>query len=300
MTLVAPFDPWASKICGCPKKYSLSPYTGCSHKCLYCYITSYIPDPFNARPKKDLIKRLTRELPKIDRNMPIMIASSSDPYSPPEEKLGLTRTAIKLLRDWSARFLLVTKSDLITRDIDLLEGASAAASVTVTTLDNQLASKLEPSAPTPDRRLNAIRQLNSAGIPCSARIDPIIPGINSDESKLAALVSELAGAGVKHITASTYKAKPDNYKRLIQAFPSHERSLRRLYWEGGERMGGVRYLRSDLRLELIMTVKQIAEAHGIGFGSCREGLSHYNSSASCDSSHMIPNVLGLQANLVSL
>ena len=300
LTLIMPFDPWASKICSCPGKYSLSPYTGCSHRCLYCYITSYIPAPFNARPKKDLIKRLTRELPKIDRTMPIMIASSSDPYTPPEERLQLTRSTVKLLRGWAARFLLITKSDLITRDIDLLKEAYAAASITITTLNDGLASKLEPSAPTPSNRLRAIQQLNVAGVSCSARIDPIIPGINSDRAQLESLIKELDEAGVKHITASTYKAKPDNYRRLTRAFPSHERSLRRLYWELGERHGGVRYLHSDLRLELIKTVKQIAEARGIRFASCREGLSHYNSSVSCDSSHMIPTVAGLQANLISL
>jgi len=290
MVLIAPFDPWASKICTCPRKYSLSPYTGCSHRCVYCYISSYVRDPFNARPKKDFLKRLVRETPRIDKKIPIIIASSSDPYVPLEGELGLTRSTIKVLRDWSARFLLVTKSDLVTRDIDLLRGASAAVSVTITTLDDKLSGKLEPLAPQPDKRLKAVERLNRAGIPCSARVDPIIPEINSEEKGLATLVSTLAYAGVKHITASTYKAKPDSFKRLVQAFPSLEKTLKRLYWEKGETIGGARYLPSDLRLELIRRVKRLVEGRGITFAACREGLSYLHSSATCDSSHLIPTV----------
>ncbi|MEM4250419.1 MAG: radical SAM protein [Candidatus Bathyarchaeia archaeon] len=296
MTLISPFDPWASKICSCPRKYSLSPYTGCSHSCLYCYITSYIRDPFNARPKKNLTRRLARELSKIDRSIPITMASSSDPYTPPEERLQLTRSTIKLLLDHSSRFLIVTKSDLITRDIDLLRGASAAVSITVTTLDRDLAAKLEPSAPAPSRRLRAIRQLSNAGIPCSARIDPIIPGLNSDREQLQLLTRELSEAGVRQITASTYKARPDSYRRLIQAFPSNEGLLRRLYWESGEVWAGSRYLDSGLRLQLIMTVKEAAEAYRVRFASCREGFASYSTSASCDSSHLIPAPARLQAD----
>jgi DNA repair photolyase len=298
LTIISPFDPWANRICSCPRKYSLSPYTGCSHRCLYCYITSYIPDPFNARPKKNLIKRLESELSKIDRSIPVIIASSSDPYTPPEERLQLTRSTIKLLLDQSSRILIVTKSDLVTRDIDLLRGASAAVSITVTTLDCKLASKLEPSAPTPARRLRAIRQLSDAGIPCSARIDPIIPGLNSDREDLQLLTRELSRAGVRQITTSTYKARPDSYRRLVQAFPSHEGLLRRLYWELGEGCAGSRYLNSGLRLQLIMTVREAAEAYRVGFASCREGLTPYSTSASCDSSHLIPAPAGLQVDLV--
>ncbi len=287
MALITPFDPWASKICSCPKKYSLSPYTGCSHRCLYCYITSYIPDPFNARPKKDFIKRLSREMPRVDRGPPIIISSSSDPYSALEGKFSLTRATLKILRGWSAKFLLVTKSDLIIRDLDILRGASAAVSVTITTLDDEIAKRLEPSAPPPDKRLRAVEILINAGVQCSVRIDPMILGINSEDEQLSSLVETLAAIGVKHVTASTYKAKPDNYRRLIKAFPELEESLRKNYWTMGESIAGARYMRMELRLELIKRVKHLAEAKRMKFASCREGFSSYNSSASCDSTHLI-------------
>ena len=67
--LIQLFDPWKSKLCTCPKKYSFSPYTGCSHACIYCYITSYIRDPFHARLKKDLFKMLKKEVKRIDKKL---------------------------------------------------------------------------------------------------------------------------------------------------------------------------------------------------------------------------------------
>jgi DNA repair photolyase len=288
LALITLFDPWGSKTCTCPRKYSLSPYTGCSHRCLYCYITAYIPNPFEARPKKDFIKRLSREIPKVDLRIPIAVASSSDPYLPLEAEMKLTRHTIRILRDWSARYLLMTKSDLITRDVDILRDSDAAVSITITTLDDATAGKLEPSAPRPGRRLKAVETLVNARIPCSARIDPIIPGINSEEKQLLSLIKELAAVGVKHITASTYKAKPDSYGRLIRGFPDLEEPLRKFYWRMGERKGGARYLPLDMRLDLIRRIKWIAESQGMSFASCREELIHYNSGASCDSSHLIP------------
>lgn len=289
MGIIGRFDPWSSRMCTCPMKYSLSPYTGCSHRCLYCYISSYIPNPFEARPKKDFIKRLICELGKIDRRIPICMASSSDPYTPIESKLGLTRETIKVLREYSARFLIVTKSDLVTRDIDLLKTSMAAVSITVTTLNDDDAKMLEPAAPKPIERFKAIETLCNHDIPCSARIDPIIPGLNSNDECLSGLVQKLAEAGVRHVTASTYKAREDSFRRLIQKFPSLKNTLCELYYRRGSRIGRARYLPVDVRLELITKVKRETEKYGMSFASCREGLSQLQNSVSCDSTHMIPN-----------
>ena len=84
--IIRPFDPWGSSYCTCPKKFSLDPYTGCAHQCIYCYATSYIPNFYSPRKKKDLLKKVFKDCQKIPENSLISIANSSDPYQPFEEK----------------------------------------------------------------------------------------------------------------------------------------------------------------------------------------------------------------------
>lgn len=281
------FDPWKGKLCTCPVKYSLSPYTGCSHSCLYCYITSYIPKGFEPRPKKDFIHKLRLDLKRADRSLCVSMANSSDPYQPLEEKMGLTREALRLLVENGFKVLIITKSSLVLRDLDVLRAGGCAVSVTVTSLNEELTKVLEPSSPPPAERISALKRLASNGIPCSARVDPVIPGLNDDLSELDGLLGELSGAGVKHVVCSTYKARPDSLLRLIEAFPSLRGRLKELYLKLGEPVGNARYLPEGLRRRLLSRLKAMAEARGLTFSVCREGFKELNSGGSCDGSHLI-------------
>ncbi|MEM4973578.1 MAG: hypothetical protein QXR87_07740, partial [Candidatus Hadarchaeales archaeon] len=142
MRVITEFDPWGDPLCTCPRKYSLNPYTGCQHHCLYCYITSYIPRAFNCRPKRDLLARIRAELPKLDRRLPVSLSNSSDPYPPMEGRLHLTRKCLQALAQAGFAVQIITKSNLVVGDLDLLEGMRAVVSFTLTTLNRQLASKL--------------------------------------------------------------------------------------------------------------------------------------------------------------
>ncbi|MBI5253313.1 MAG: radical SAM protein, partial [Euryarchaeota archaeon] len=75
------FDPWRDPLCTCPRKYSLNPYTGCEHRCVYCYITSYIPRGFECRIKKNLLGEVKRDRKKLNKKIPISMSNSSDPYT---------------------------------------------------------------------------------------------------------------------------------------------------------------------------------------------------------------------------
>jgi len=288
MPLITPFDPWKSPLCHCPPKYSFSPYTGCSHRCLYCYITSYIPNAFDCRPKDNLLERLGREIRRLDRRIPIAIASSSDPYVPMENSANLTRDTLRLLTQNGFKVLLVTKSSLVTRDVDVIKQARCSVSITITTLQNEIAKLLEPSAPSPDKRLEAIKILTEANVPCSIRMDPIIPGINDDLEQLEPLIEEIARAGAKHIVASMYKAKADSFKRIISAFPHLRDRLERTYWFEGEAKGRARYAPHSFRRPLLQELKHVVESHGLTFATCREGFSDLNSGKTCDGTHLIP------------
>ena len=105
---------------------------------------------------------------------------------------------------------------------------------------------LEPNAPSPSKRLSAAQDLIKQGIPVSVRIDPIIPFVNDQPQKL---ITTLASMGVKHITTSTYKVKPDNWNRLSMAMPLIAEKLKPLYFKEGERVGGNILLPRDMRLK---------------------------------------------------
>ena len=247
MNLISKFDPWGSKLCTCPPKLTFNPYTGCDHACVYCYASSYIPKFFNCRPKKDLISRLRREAEKLKGEI-ISIANSSDPYPNLEAKTGLTRKYLEILSRNECKIQIITKSNLVVRDIDLLKKIPSMVSFTITTEDDHIAKIIEPHAPPPSERMKAVEILIERSIPTSVRIDPIIPFVND---KPESLMKTLASMGVKHITVSTYKVKPDNWQRLSTALPKTAEKLKPLYFEKGEKIGRYVYLPKDLRLSLI-------------------------------------------------
>jgi DNA repair photolyase len=212
------------------------------------------------------------------------MSNSSDPYPRLEAQLELTRKSLEILSKRSCRIQIVTKSNLVLRDIDLLKKIPTVVSMTITTDEDDLARLIEPNAPPPSERLEAVRTLIDLGVPTSIRIDPIIPYINDNPQRLIRVLADL---GVKHITSSTYKAKPDNWRRLSAAMPCVAERIKPLYFERCEKIGGYSCLPRQLRSELMQTVATLAKKHGIAFGTCREQLSHLNT-GKCDGSWLFP------------
>ena len=221
-------------MCTCPSKLTLNPYTGCDHGCVYCYASSYIPQFAKCRPKKGLLQRLHREAEKL-RGETVSVANSSDPYPRLEATLGLTRKCLDILSESNCRIQINTKSDLVIRDDDLLSRVQSMVALTITTDNAEVAGLLEPHAPPPGARLRAAEDLISKGIPVSVRIDPVIPLVNDTPTKL---VDALANIGVKHVTSSTYKIKPDNWRRFSVAMPGVAEKLKCYYFKQGEKIGG--------------------------------------------------------------
>ncbi|MEM3726660.1 MAG: radical SAM protein [Candidatus Bathyarchaeia archaeon] len=282
LSLITSFDPWRSKLCTCPPKLTFNPYTGCDHRCLYCYASSYIPKFYDCRPKKDLLTRLEREAQKL-RGEIVSIANSSDPYPTIEAEKTLTRRCLKILAGYNCKIQIITKSDLVMRDIDLLAKIPTVVALTITTEDEDLAKVLEPNAPSPKQRLKAIQTLIDKGIPVTVRVDPVIPYVNDNPENL---IKTLAAIDVKHITASTYKVKADNWQRLSLAMPETAQKLKPLYFEKGEKIARYTYLPKGLRIKLMEKVAASAKKHGLKFGTCREGLSHLNT-ATCDGTWLL-------------
>jgi DNA repair photolyase len=288
VSLISSFDPWQSGVCVCPQKLTFNPYTGCDHKCIYCYASSYIVGFNECKPKKDLLERLHREAPKL-KGETISLSNSSDPYPKTEQYTGLTRRCLEILAKNNCNIQIITKSNLVVRDDDILKQVPSTVAFTITTDDDQLAKTLEPNAPTPSQRIAAAEDLISQGIPVSVRIDPIIPFVNDQPQKL---IKTLATLGVKHITSSTYKIKPDNWRRFSVTLSDIAEKLEPLYFKEGERIGGNILLPRDMRLKILKNVRDLADAEGMKFGCCREGLERLNT-ASCDGSWLLSKVRGV-------
>jgi DNA repair photolyase len=233
---------------------------------------------------------LKREAAKLHGET-ISVANSSDPYPRAEASEGLTRRCLEILSESNCKIQIITKSNIVTRDDDLLSKIPSTVALTITTDDENLARLIEPYAPSPSQRLRAAQDLMKSGIPVSVRIDPIIPLVNDHPQKL---ISDLASIGVKHVTCSTYKAKADNWMRLTQAMPKVAEKLKPLYFQQGEKIGGSILMPKDLRYKLLKDIRDLALANGMKFGVCREGLAQLNTAA-CDGSWLMPKTSGAKS-----
>jgi len=278
MYYIKPFDPWKSRLCTCPPKYSFNPYTGCAHNCIYCYAI-YIPKFHQLRLKRDIFRKLGRDLQELPSDALISMSNSSDPYPPIERSLEITRKCLKIMKDYDIRLLVVTKSDIVARDIDLLSEMRCAVSITVTCLSDSLASKIEPNAPKPEKRIEALRMLKDAGIPIILRLDPVIPFLTENEALKVLEVCDF----VDHVVTSTLKLRRDILARFERVFPELAKLYRRIYTE---KVGkSYYYMSRELRLKLLSPIIEKCEELGISYAFCREGFKF--KAESCDGSHLI-------------
>ncbi len=176
--------------------FALNPYRGCSHGCLYCYAPALLHMPVEgwtvALPKRGLLRRLEKEARLVSGV--VGIGTSTDPYQPLEGDTLLTRGCLRILRDASLGFCVHTKSDLVLRDIDLLDGAEVG--ITVTTLSDPVSRSLEPGAPLPQRRLDAVRDLCEAGVEVFVMVGPLLSVVEGREEELAAAIAATGAATV--------------------------------------------------------------------------------------------------------
>nr|MCU0636394.1 radical SAM protein [Gemmatimonadaceae bacterium] len=160
------------------------------------------------------------------RGAPLLIGSATDPYQPAERHFRVTRGLLEVLATYSRlNIVLITKSPLVTRDIDLLARLSVRARVSVQlsliTIDRELARTLEPRAPTPEARLRAMRRLREAGIDVGVNCMPVLPGITDAPRALEALVAAVADTGVTHVAACALRLQPAARTRYLPVVREH-------------------------------------------------------------------------------
>jgi DNA repair photolyase len=197
-----------------PFEWSINPYRGCEHGCIYCYARpthSYL----NLSPGLDFETKLVAKINAADvlerelarpshRVSPINIGSATDAYQPVERRLGLTRAVLEVLHRCRHPYTIVTKSSGVERDLDVIAADAAERRamvfVSVTTMDGDLCRRLEPRAAAPHRRLQTVRTLARAGVPVGVNVAPIIPFLNEPEIERLIEAAAEAGAASIHYT----------------------------------------------------------------------------------------------------
>ena len=205
-----------------PFTWTINPYRGCEFACKYCY-ARYTHEFMEMRDGVDFEQKiyakqhaaelLRQELRRVKPGQDIAIGTATDPYQPIERMLEITRAILQQLARHSGLELgIVSKSTMVVRDIDLLQEIARhnriSVSLTVTTVDPGLARILEPRAPRPDLRLEALTKLREAGIQAGVICAPVLPGITDSPKQLEAVVRGAADAKATHIYANPLFLKP--------------------------------------------------------------------------------------------
>jgi len=210
--------------------YNMNLYRGCQHACIYCDSRStcyQLGELSHIRFKGNAIEMLAKELSKKKLKGTIGFGSMNDPYMPVENNLKLTRRALEVVAKYHFPVHIITKSNLVTRDIDLLKQISkvyAAISFTITTANDDLAKIIEPNAPLPSARFEAIKFLSENNIYCGITLMPILPFINDSNEQIEDLVNKAITSGVKYIIPFFGLTLRDGsreyfYKQLDKSFP---------------------------------------------------------------------------------
>ena len=236
-----------NRVTGMPFKWSLNPYTGCAHRCTFCYVRAFerradrpADDRYGAmvRVKVNLVEVLRRELARTSwEREPVTIGAATDPYQPAEGRFRLTRASIEALGESRTPFSIITRGPLVVRDLDLLTRAARRSEVVVhfsiPTLDPTVWRSTEPGTAPPRARLAALERLVAAGIRSTVLMAPILPGLSDAPEQLAAVVRAARAAGATQIGAMLLYLKPGTREHFLahleRDWPAERERYERLY-----------------------------------------------------------------------
>ena len=261
---------------GMPFQWTINPYRGCEFGCKYCYArythefmeldARDFEDQIYAKPV--LARRLRQELARIDRSERIAIGTATDPYQPAERRFGRTRAVLEVFaRERGRRLGITTKSDLMVRDLELLQavarGNVLSINVTITTLDEKLARLLEPRAPRPALRLRAVRELSEAGLMVGVFPNPIMPLLTDGERQLDRLAKAARDAGAQYFGGGPLFLMPSAQNVFLPFLEQHFPALAPHYRAQYEKSA---YLGAGYKEMLRTRVQTVRDRYGLGSG----------------------------------
>jgi DNA repair photolyase len=231
---------------GLPFTHAINPYRGCEFGCRYCY-ARYTHEFLELEPhdfeqkiyfKQNAAWLLKQELKRLKPGAEISLGTATDPYQPLEHKLGITRSLLEVFAAHSGLSLgIVSKSTLITRDIDLLQQIAQnnrlTLHVTVTTMNAKLARVLEPRAPRPDLRMRTVAQLRQAGLRVGVMCSPLMPGVTDSRRSVHSVAKAAAAADASFLAAGALFLKPCSLPSFLafvrEHFPAELAAYERRY-----------------------------------------------------------------------
>jgi DNA repair photolyase len=257
-----------------PFSWTVNPYRGCEFACKYCY-ARYTHEFMELRDnvefeRKIFVKQraaelLRHDLRKVKPGEIIAIGTATDPYQPAERRYEVTRSVLEEFATRSGYDIgIVTKSNMIVRDVDVLrhvaERNSLYVNLTITTLDTNLARILEPRAPRPDLRLDAMRRLNLDGVPAGVIIAPVLPSITDSPAALEAIVRATAQAGGRYVYANPLFLKPCSASIFLPFLREHFAHLVREY---EQRFGTNAFLPDAYRKRISELMEALRKKYGL-------------------------------------
>src|SRR5258706_5168083 len=269
---------------GLPFTWTINPYRGCEFGCQYCY-ARYTHEFMEMRDgaefeQKIYVKQhtsnlLRHELRRVKPGEGIALGTATDPYQPAERRYEVTRSILEeFARHRGFELGIVTKSNLIVRDLDLLREVARSNAlsihITVTTLNTELARILEPRAPRPDLRMDAVRQLSEAGLTVGVSCSPVLPGITDSPADLEAVVSAAAAAGARHIFGGALFLKPCSAAVFLPFLEQHFPQLVENY---RERYQGRSFLPPSYGKLVAQLIGRFLQKYGISRADPGGGMS---------------------------
>lgn len=258
-----------------PFQWTINPYRGCEFGCKYCY-ARYTHEFMELRNKEDFERKiyakvgaariLLRELkPAQISGTRIAIGTATDPYQPAENQFRITRQLLEVLaKAEGISFSITTKSNLILRDLDLLVEASRRNTVrvnlSITTTRVKWARILEPRAPRPDLRFQAVQKLVEKGLQAGVFLMPLLPGITTNPLNLEAVVRAASTARARFLHASVVYLMPSALRPLLPAIDAYFPTLSKRYRQAFSRSA---YLPKEYREEVLGRVRRLKEKYGI-------------------------------------
>jgi DNA repair photolyase len=233
--------------------FVINPYAGCLHACVYCYarfMKRFMNESLEwgqfCYPKINALELFTKEIKKIPEKSSIMFSSVTDAYNPLERKYELTRKILEILVDYNMDVSILTKSDLVLRDLDVLKKMrQVEVGFTITTTNEKFQKILEPGASSPQKRIVALKILKQLGISTYAFIGPILPYFTDLEN----IFQQLSGI-VEYVFVDTFNTKGANWDGVMNVLKKYFPNLIEKYKEIYLNERNYRKYVSDLRIQI--------------------------------------------------